>query len=153
MNLTITPVHYAKSTPAFKGYSGDCGDDDKQCYSSYDRDDDDKVSYSTYEEDLKRGTQNGFRQGVIAGGIGTFLFATFIVAADVQNNNKENARFLNKVANIAASDSIRQDTFTVKDVNKDENPDLILYKKDGSKVIIDITNKKVTNSKKLDVIK
>ena len=77
--------------------------------------------------------------------MGLTLAAVFVGAGallyDIKNNNSE--KFRKEVENIYQSNKIEKDTFTVKDMTYDDKPDLILYKKDGSKVVIDIANQEI----------
>lgn len=72
-----------------------------------------------------------------------FIGAMLGMGITSDSNNKAAKKFSEDVQNIYNSDDIQKDTFSVKDITGDENPDLILYKKDGSKVVIDIANQKV----------
>ena len=58
------------------------------------------------------------------------------------------AKLIKTVENISKSPEIKKDTFTVKDINGDEKSELILYKKDGSKIAIDLTSCDVLEEKK-----
>lgn len=63
-------------------------------------------------------------------------------------------KFYEKIEKVVNSNNIQKDTFTVKDITGDGNADLILYKKDGSKVIIDLKKEQIfKESKTLKPIK
>lgn len=77
--------------------------------------------------------------------MGVTLASVFVGAgALLYDNKKDNSeKFRKEVENIYQSNNIQKDTFTVKDMTDDDKPDLILYKKDGSKVVIDIANQEI----------
>lgn len=52
----------------------------------------------------------------------------------------EQNKTLDKFEKVINDSEIRKDTFLVKDVTGDEKPDMVLFKKDGSKVVFDIAN-------------
>ena len=151
MNLTITPFRTAKPMVSFKGYSGDCGDEDYNNYSS--NDDDYKVDYSTYHEDLKRAETKGFNEGLMSGALGMTVLAVIAGAGGFSKSEEETDTFISTLNQISESDKVKQDSFMIKDMTDDNHPDLILYKKDGSKIVVDMKNKKVLEeTKKLDII-
>ncbi len=153
MNITINPMTSIKSMPKFTGYT-DYGDDDNYCR-SFDSDDDDyKVDYDTYKDDLKRAEIKGFNEGIFSGALGVTLLGVLFGATGSNKEAKDKDQFINNISEIASSDSIKQNEFSVKDMNKDNHPDLVLYKKDGSKVVIDLKNQQINSERKtLDVTK
>lgn len=78
--------------------------------------------------------------------------ATIYGSYTVNSKNIDTETFYDKLDKISLSDSIKKDTFTITDYNKDKSPDMILYKKDGSKVVVDIKNQEIINAKKNDSI-
>ena len=138
MNLTVSPIrsNSMNNKPAFKGY-----------------DDDYKVDYKTYKNDLSQATSNGVIGGSILGIVTGLVFGGLIATDENKQNAKNLDKFIYQLDSISRSKDIKQDTFMVKDMNKDKNPDFVLFKKDGSKVVIDIKNQKILQeTKKLDVI-
>ena len=116
--------------------------------------DDYKVDYDTYESDLKKAEIKGFNEGLFSGALGMTLLGVLFGVTGSNNETKQTNEFIDNISKIASSDSIKQNEFSVKDMNKDNHPDLVLYKKDGSKVILDLKNQQInTEQKKLDVIK
>ncbi len=152
MNLSINPMTSLKSMPKFTGYTEYIDDNYRD---SSDSDDNDyKVDYDTYESDLKRAEIKGFNEGFFSGALGMTLLGVIFGATGSNNETKQTNEFIDNISKIASSDSIKQNEFSVKDMNKDNHPDLVLYKKDGSKVIVDLKNQQInTKQKKLDVIK
>ncbi len=99
------------------------------------------------DSDNRKSNNNGLAVGNAAGSALTLAVMLFGIAFGHQKTSEKYKSFLEKTEQIAASDSIKTDTFTVRDVNKDKNPDLILYKKDNSKVIIDFANQNILQEK------
>lgn len=95
--------------------------------------------------------------GELTGGLaGAALASTFVALpmwtmwSDSENAHEE---FANKVQEICTSEDIKKDTFKVEDMTGDKKVDIILYKKDGSKVVLDMENQQILQeTKKLDVI-
>ncbi|MCR5266236.1 MAG: hypothetical protein K6E29_06545 [Cyanobacteria bacterium RUI128] len=145
MNITLSPITNTYR-PAFKGYTYIGGDDNDSRYESdYD---DYKVDYDIYKEDLKRARSHGFQEGCIAGFGATAILGMLLVGADSKNNQKETDKFINRIDSVYKSNDIKEGEFMVKDMNGDEKPDFVLFKKDGSKVVIDINNRNIVNQKK-----
>lgn len=74
--------------------------------------------------------------------------ATIYGSYTVNSKNIVTETFYDKLDKISQSDSIKKDTFTITDYNKDKSPDMILYKKDGSKLVVDIKNQEIINTGK-----
>ena len=90
--------------------------------------------------------------GLVGFGL-TVLAVSGIAACSSHEENKLEDKFLEKVQTIYNSKGIKKDTFKVQDMTGDEKPDIILYKKDGSKVVIDLAAQEVLQeTKTLDVI-
>lgn len=143
MNITISPVSNTYRQ-TFKGSTYIGGDDND---SGYD-DDNYKVDYKTYKGDLSRARSYGIEQGGILGFAATTLIGILLVGADSKNNQRETEKFINRIDSVYKAKDINQNEFMVKDMNGDEKADFVLFKKDGSKVVIDINNKKIIEQKK-----
>ncbi len=52
----------------------------------------------------------------------------------------DSKNIVDRFEKVANDPEIKKDTFMVKDVTGDDNPDMILFKKDGSKVVFDLTD-------------
>ncbi len=76
------------------------------------------------------------------------VVATALIAAVLHSDKKhQQEEFLRNVQEYVEDNSeVRKDTFTVADYNNDSIPDVILYKKDGSKVLLDVKNLKIQES-------
>lgn len=89
-------------------------------------------------------------------GIGTGFTLVGVIAGLITKaglKNSETEDFVNKVQTVSVSRDINQNKFTIEDMTNDKKPDLILYKKDGSKVVIDMANQKILQeTKSLDII-
>lgn len=82
----------------------------------------------------------------------TAIIGALAIASSKINDNSTD-KFMRNVQKIYDSEDIKKDTFTVKDITDDKKPDIILYKKDGSKVVLDIYKQQILQeTKKLDVI-
>lgn len=77
--------------------------------------------------------------------VGLTVLATMGIGGALLLDNKKanNEEFCEKVEDIYHANNIQKDTFTIKDMTDDNKPDLILYKNDGSIVVIDIANQQV----------
>lgn len=125
-------------------------------YSSYNRinfgqrkvnkynDNTDNKSDNFKNTDLQDHDDRIFLKGALAGIVASALVYQSMSDKAVKSSDD----FYGRVNKIAQSDSIKQDTFSVTDYNKDKTPDIVLYKKDGSKVVVDMKNQKIINSKK-----
>lgn len=83
--------------------------------------------------------------------IGMEISALFALFVDIINTGKPKD-FVDKVNELCNSDELQKDTFTVKDITKDDKPDMILYKKDGTKVVLDIYNNKILQEKNTTIL-
>ena len=108
----------------------------------------------TYDEKFFQRAERIANTNVILGGLIGFMLGsgiTFHYLDKQNNNNKEN--FLEKVQTIYNSKDIKKDTFKVEDITDDNKADIILYKKDGSKVVIDLAKQNILQeTTKLDII-
>lgn len=75
--------------------------------------------------------------------VGTILGTMLGILADKSVDNYKNSDFSEKVINVCKTNKIKQDTFTVEDINFDGSPELIVYKKDGAPIAIDWKNKEI----------
>ena len=140
MNLTISPVKLNHcNRPQFKGYTI-LGSDDEY---NRGRNEDYKIDYDIYSKDLSKAKSEGTNQGCALGVIGAALLGFMLIGAEDKNDKKQTEKFINKIDSVYKSKDIRTDEFMVKDVNDDKCADFILFKKDGSKVVIDINNRRV----------
>lgn len=79
--------------------------------------------------------------------VGLVLSIVLNVVSIMAHDNRQ-SKLAGKLLNIYQSPEIKKDTFTVKDVTGDEEPDLILYKKDGTRVVYDIKNEQLLQETK-----
>lgn len=136
MQITPTNFYTKNYIPKFTG-------------SEYTHKEDRTISQS----ELAHEKDNAYFVGAVLG------VATCIIAAGIGSciaggvGAQEQDEFLEKVQTICNSKDIKKDTFKVEDITEDNKADLILYKKDGSKVVIDIANQRILKeTSKLDVI-
>ena len=62
-------------------------------------------------------------------------------------NSDKSSKNKDLIENTIESNAIRTDTLLIKDETGDDKPDLILFKKDDSKVVIDVNNGKIISDK------
>lgn len=72
------------------------------------------------------------------GFIGAFIIALGLLGVNLHKENKP--RFVDEFVKTISDPELKKDTFTVTDITGDMKPDVILYKKDGSQVIVDVQN-------------
>ena len=86
--------------------------------------------------------------------VGGFVLGTVICglmgAAGEAKSNKIKSDFIEKTTNLIESGALK-DEVTIKDVTDDEKADFILAKKDGSRVILDVYNARILESKRKNV--
>ncbi len=97
----------------------------------------------TYK-DISEAKSKGLNVGLPFGG---FIGMVLGILVGCGLNIFENKQFSEKYDKVINSEDIQKDTFTVKDITGDEKPDLILYQKDGSKIVIDIANQNILQEK------
>lgn len=123
----------------------ECGEDDYSCeyknHRSY------KPKKSLEQDEFQRG-ENPFEQYENTKGCVSFIACGALLTAILGiaglsglNSSKENQQDL--ITNPLESYDLRKDTLVIKDITGDEKPDIILFKEDGSKVIVDVENGKV----------
>ena len=141
MNLSVSPFNgLSTNKPAFKGF----------VYNN----DDENVDYQTYKRDIERAESYGTEKGCFTGIIGAALVMGIMVGLSENKSSKATDEFVSTIDSISKSEDINQNEFMVKDMNDDEKPDFVLFKKDGSKVVLDIANQQILEEKtKLDVIR
>ena len=142
MNISISPIRSTAvhNKPAFKGFS-DYDPDVDLVYTESDAN-----ALASYKAD-----QAKFKSGLAGFGL-CMVLATGCMMMDDADKKEKYDEFAEKVKEIASSKDVRQDSILIKDMNDDDSPDFVLFKKDGSKVIIDTKNQEITESKKkLDV--
>lgn len=125
--------------------SGDLKFHKPECY-NYDDDNDEFLFIKPSDEDdddepakvcSPKGCMSSFAIGAAAAAM---IIGTTLGVTRCTRQNK----FTEDTINLLQSDDIQKDTLLIKDVTGDEEPDLILFKEDGSKVIIDIANQNIT---------
>jgi len=99
-------------------------------------------------EGAKRISQISHMNGFLVGLCISALFGLFVN----HTNTTKSKEYLDNVNELYNSDEIKKDTFTVKDVNEDDKPDIILYKKDGTRVVLDFYNNKILQEKNATVL-
>ena len=85
-------------------------------------------------------------KNISSNAIGIILTTTIIsmlIALGGNKQNKESENLFDKLEKNVKSSELQKDTFMVKDVTGDEKPDMILFKKDGTKVVLDIAENKI----------
>lgn len=116
-------------------------------FSGTKKQDDYKLSKETEKEieDYYDGVNSRMANAIVGCGIlsGLLAIAIGVFIGNEKSESGEQAEFLEKVEKVYNSDEIKKDTFTVKNIDEDENPVIILSKKDGSKVVVDIANKQI----------
>lgn len=83
---------------------------------------------------------------VKGGMFGMLIGALTVLGTQAARENKEqqfSKAAIENFVKIAESDEIQKDTFLVKDVTGDEKPDMILFKKDGTRVVFDMAEGKI----------
>ena len=105
-------------------------------------------NYIGGEKDTPRDTYM-YRQGVKMGAIYSLVVSLTAMAIAMGYGNdkseKANDAFVRKVEKVYNSEDIQKDRLEIMDATEDEVPDLILYNKDGSRVIVDVKEKTFIN--------
>lgn len=73
-------------------------------------------------------------------GLGTVVAITGLVGMYTDSQHTNDKSHKNEIEETGKPTKIKQDTLTVENLDNVENPNIILYKKDGSTVVLDITN-------------
>ena len=101
-----------------------------------------------YNEAKQDGKINGMFHGLYLG-LALPLVAFIIPEAHkLTNKLADSQNFDKEINNIMKDKTIDKDTLIVKDINDDDCPEIILFKKDGSKVAIDAIGKDIIQIKK-----
>ncbi|MBP3820504.1 hypothetical protein J6G99_02540 [bacterium] len=101
-----------------------------------------------YNEAKQYGKINGMFHGLYLG-LALPLVAFIIPDAHkLTNKLADSQNFDKEINNIMKDKTIDKDTLIVKDINDDDCPEIILFKKDGSKVAIDAIGKDIIQIKK-----
>jgi len=106
------------------------------------------------EEEEKTYTYTGSQisaiKGRSAGGAAmcTFLAALGLLSVATNKDEKNTSDSLNLVSKVYNDPNTKKDRFEVRDVNNDETPEIILTKKDGSQVAIDILTGQILKAEK-----
>ena len=96
------------------------------------------------EDDLENSSKTmnsvlGFMAGLSLG-----IFATAVA------NNGHNGQFAQKTIHTIESNDIKKDSIIITDITGDENPDIVLLKEDGSKVVIDLFKQQIMENDSVD---
>lgn len=106
-------------------------------------DDDEKIIKSQSPDD---DIASGHLINTVQGGLLMFSALVGLVTGMGLEKGMDSAYTKQKLENfekVVNDPEIKKDTFMVKDVTGDEKPDMILFKKDGSKVVFDLADGKV----------
>lgn len=106
-------------------------------------DDDEKIIKSQSPDD---DIASGHLINTVQGGLLMFSAIVGLVTGMGLEKGMDSAYTKQKLENfekVVNDPEIKKDTFMVKDVTGDEKPDMILFKKDGSKVVFDLADGKV----------
>lgn len=106
-------------------------------------DDDEKIIKSQSPDD---DIASGHLINTVQGGLLMFSAIVGLITGMGLEKGMDSAYTKQKLENfekVVNDPEIKKDTFMVKDVTGDEKPDMILFKKDGSKVVFDLADGKV----------
>lgn len=93
-------------------------------------------------KDIKSNTKSN---GICIGAMLAVLGGMALTVAVENDDKQKQTELFDKFEKVCTSPEIQKDTFLVKDVTGDGKADMILFKKDGTKVIFDIAKGEISN--------